>query len=67
MRVCRGHVRYPAFAPGSSEVTVEVFGLFVSCCPEFPPAACAHRYFQSLIVSLDFVAQGDVRPCGIPW
>ena len=28
--VYSGHVQYPAFAPGSSEVTVGFFGLFVS-------------------------------------
>ena len=30
--VCRGHVQYPAFALGSSEVTVEFLGLL---CSEF--------------------------------
>ena len=30
---CRGHAQCPAFAPGSSEVAVGLFDLFVSCCP----------------------------------
>ena len=33
------------FAPGSSEVAVGLFGLFVSYCPEFAPDAHAHSYF----------------------
>ena len=49
--VCRGHVQYPAFAlhpvfvPGSSEVAVGFFGLFVSCCPEFATTVHACSYF----------------------
>ena len=43
--VCRGHAQYPAFAPGSLEVAVGLFGLFVSCCPEFAPTVHAHSYF----------------------
>ena len=43
--VYRGSVQYPAFAPGSSEVAVGLFGLFVSCCPEFAPTAHARSYF----------------------
>ena len=30
---CRGHAQYPTFAPGSSEMAVGFFGLFVSFCP----------------------------------
>ena len=34
--VCRGHVQYPAFAPGSSKVAVGGFGLFWSrICPNY--------------------------------
>ena len=29
--MCSGHAQDPAFAPGSSEVAVGLFGLFVSC------------------------------------
>ena len=33
---CRGHVQYPAFAPGSSKVAVGGFGLFWSrICPNY--------------------------------
>lgn len=55
-------VQGTAFAPGSSEVTVGSSGLFVSSCPWFAPTAHAHAcsYFWSLIVSLYFVAQGDI-------
>ena len=42
--VCRGHAQYPAFFPGSSEVAVGLFGLFVAS-PEFAPTAHAHSYF----------------------
>ena len=41
----RWHAQYPAFAPGSSEVTVGFFGLFVSLGPESAPTAYAHGYF----------------------
>jgi len=29
-----------------------VFGLFVTCCPEFAPIEYARNYFYSLVVSL---------------
>lgn len=41
---CTGHAQYSAFAPGSSEVAVGIFALFVAHCSEFVPAvyACGH-------------------------
>ena len=30
---CRGHAQYPTFAPGSSEMAVGFFGLFVGKIP----------------------------------
>ena len=44
--VCRGHVQYPAFAPGSSKVAVGFFGLFVSFGPEFAPTEHALVIFS---------------------
>lgn len=58
--MCRGHVYYPAFALGSSEVAVGFLDFFVSSCPQFAPTAHVHSYFYSLIVSLYFIAPGDV-------
>ena len=55
--VCRGHAQCPAFAPSCSEVAVGLFGLFVASCPEFAPAAHAHSYFSSLIVSLHLLLE----------
>ena len=43
--LCSGHAQDPAFAPGSSEAAVGLFGLFVSCCPEYAPIAHACSYF----------------------
>ena len=57
--VCGRHAQCPAFAPGSSEVevvVVVVFWSFYIFCTEFSPTA------QSHIVSLHFVAQGDICP-----
>ena len=42
------------------------FVFFLSCYPEFAPSAHACSYFQSLIISLYFVAQGDVCPGASP-
>ena len=53
--------RTPAFAPGSSEGAVELFGLFVSC-PDLLQLCMYVSYFQSLIVCLHFVALGDFCP-----
>ena len=44
------------FAPSPLEVAIGLFGLSVSYCPEFSPTAFACSYFQSLIVSLYFIA-----------
>ena len=62
--VYRGHAQYPAsalcsmlFRSGSW-----FFSLFVSCCPQFAPTAHALSYFESHIVSLYLVAQGDICP-----
>ena len=41
----RGHTQYPVFAPGSSEVAVGLFGLFIACWIQFAPTAHAHSYF----------------------
>ena len=45
--------------------------LFVSCCPWFAPTLHAHSYFSSFIISLYFVAQGEVCPgaskAALPW
>lgn len=49
--VCRDHAQDPVFAPDTSKVAVECFGLFVSCSP-FAPAAHTCSYFQSFAVSL---------------
>ena len=40
--VCRGHVQYPAFAPGSSKVAL---GVLISFGPEFAPTTHAWGYF----------------------
>ena len=56
---CACTVPCPAFAPGSSEVevvVVVVFWSFYIFCTELSPTA------QSHIVSLHFVAQGDICP-----
>ena len=58
----RGQAQYPAFAPGSSEVTVGFFGLFVSLGPESAPTAHAHGYFWSPTISFYFIAGGEVCP-----
>lgn len=49
--VCRDHAQDPVFAPNTSKVAVDYFGLFVSCS-QFAPTAHMCSYFQSLIVSL---------------
>ena len=33
---CKGHVQYPAYATGSSELAAGVFGLFVSFVQKLP-------------------------------
>ena len=43
--VCRGYARDPAFAPGSSDLAVGVFGSFCVFCPEFAPTVHARGYF----------------------
>ena len=53
--VCRGHARYPAFAPSSSELAVgflvSLYLLVHNLCTSVHALG-----FQSLIVSLYFVA-----------
>ena len=55
--MCRGHAQNPAFipdtvfAPSSSKVAVEVWGLFVSFVHRFPQLQRAHSYFYFHIVS----------------
>lgn len=54
--MCRGHAENPAFvpdtvfAPNSSEVAVEVWGLFVSFV-HLPQLQHAHNYFYFHLVS----------------
>ena len=38
-----------------------VFGLFVSCYPQYVPTSQAQSYFWFLIISLYFLAQKDLR------
>ena len=45
-----------------SEGAVELFGLFVSRCPDLLQLCMYVSYFQSLIVCLHFVARGDFCP-----
>lgn len=54
--------RTPVFPPSSSEGAVELFGLFVSRCPDLLQLCMYVSYFQSLIVCLHFVARGDFCP-----
>lgn len=55
--MCRGHAENPAFvpdtvfAPNSSEVAVEVWGLFVSFVHHLPQLQHAHSYFYFHLVS----------------
>ena len=56
--VCRGHAQYAAFAPGSSKVAVGFFCLLSRICPNCNTCS----YFQSRIISLYFVAPGEVCP-----
>ena len=49
-----------AFAPGSFKCGDWVFGSLCILCPEFTLIVHAHSYFQSHIVSLYFVAGGEV-------
>ena len=64
--MCRWHAQNPAFipdtafAPSSSKVAVEVWGLFVSFVHCLPQLQHAHSYFYFHIVSYYFVAQGEV-------
>ena len=53
--------RPPGFSPWFSEVAFGGLGLSVSC-PQFDPAVQACGYFQSFLVSLYFVAWGDICP-----
>ena len=54
---CRGHVQYPIFAPGSSEVTVGFFLVFLYLVIHNLPQPYMHTViFLSLIVSLYSVA-----------
>ena len=59
--VCREHVQYPDFAPGSSEVVVGYFGhLYLSV--HNLPQLFRHTIILVLIVSLYFVAGGEICP-----
>ena len=59
--VCREYVQYPDFAPGSSEVVVGYFGhLYLSV--HNLPQLFRHTIILVLIVSLYFVAGGEICP-----
>ena len=66
---CRGACTVPyicfqhsIFAPGSSDMAVGFFFLFCLFGLEFAPTVHAHSYFSSHIVSVCFVAQGELCP-----
>ena len=51
--VCRGHTWHPAFASGSSEVVVGLFGLRVSCHLQLAPSV--HDHVVAIVQSLSRV------------
>ena len=60
--VCRHHVQYPAFAPGTSDVSVGFWPFYILLFIICPNCACV-QLFLILIVSLYSVVQeGDVCP-----
>ena len=60
----RGHEQYTLFATGSSEIAIGwgFCNLLVSFCPEYAPTAHAAVIFSPHVVSLYFVARGEVCP-----